>query len=95
MLRLYRQSFAVNIRVTDRQPRQGNPKMNDIRFLMQAYYEQLYNFLESNRKSLTAQVDPMLQRELDQRDFGGLTPDQIIAYHEACQAFIIERVRNV
>jgi hypothetical protein len=73
-------------------PTEGRQTMTQVRLLMQAYYEALYERLESRRDLLMRQIDPMLDRELARLGLQEVDPSRVSAYREACQAFIVERI---
>lgn len=65
--------------------------MTDSGLLLRAYYEQLHQRLEQQRGVLTEHVARHLTAELS-RCHRGFLPDTFDAYHEACLAFVEERL---
>jgi len=68
--------------------------MNPVRVLLRAYYERLHERMEAQRAELIARIGMLLPAEIEARRFGPLRPDQVQAYHEACVAFIDERLET-
>jgi len=60
--------------------------------LLNAYYEALYERLESNKNQLVAKVDQLLRQEISKQSFQGLNEEKYDAYRDACLAFIDERI---
>ena len=65
--------------------------MTDSGLLLRAYYEQLHQRLEQQREVLTAQVEQHLTAELNRR-YHDFSSDKFSAYHDACLAFVEERL---
>jgi len=59
--------------------------------VLKAYYERLYELMEARRANLLSRVDELLTTETARRDWRDLDGDKLVAYREACVAFIDER----
>jgi FKBP-type peptidyl-prolyl cis-trans isomerase (trigger factor) len=68
--------------------------MKNSELLLNAYYEALYELLESNKSQLVAKVDQLLRQEISKQSFQGLNEDKYDAYRDACLAFIDERIES-
>jgi FKBP-type peptidyl-prolyl cis-trans isomerase (trigger factor) len=68
--------------------------MKNSELLLNAYYEALYELLESNKNQLVAKVDQLLRQEISKQSFQGLNEDKYDAYRDACLAFIDERIES-
>ncbi len=66
--------------------------MKNSELLLNAYYEALYERLESNKNQLVAKVDQLLRQEISKQSFQGLNEEKYDAYRDACLAFIDERI---
>lgn len=66
--------------------------MKNSELLLNAYYEALYERLESNKNQLVAKVDQLLRQEISKQSFQGLNEEKYAAYRDACLAFIDERI---
>ena len=66
--------------------------MRDTNVLLRAYYEALYERLEAQKEILEAKIDEFLTEEVKKRGFIGFNEDKYKAYHDACLAFIDERI---
>jgi hypothetical protein len=60
--------------------------------LLRAYYESLHERLSAHRDELIDFIDAHLATELSERHFAGYAPQKYEAYHEACLAFVEERL---
>jgi len=60
--------------------------------LLKAYYEALYELLESNKESLAARIEKLLREEVEHRGFEDFGREKYAAYRDACLAFIDERI---
>lgn len=66
--------------------------MNETKVLLHAYYEALYDLLET-RKPLTADlIDRLLTEEVERQGYEGFDEEKFAAYKEACLAFVDERI---
>jgi hypothetical protein len=82
--------------------------MDQIKLLLNAYFEVLYHRLEANKALLAGKIEHLLKQEIAKRslaDFsaGRLTPqdafrraddDKFAAYRDACLAFVDERIET-
>lgn len=68
--------------------------MKNSELLLNAYYEALYERLESNKNQLVAKVDQLLRQEISKQSFQGLNEEKYAAYRDACLAFIDERIES-
>jgi hypothetical protein len=66
--------------------------MNEANVLLHAYYEVLHEALQANRDVLVAKAAKLLSAEIAKRSFGGFNEEKFAAYHDACVAFIDERI---
>ena len=66
--------------------------MSETSILLKAYYEALYNRLESRRELLTERIDALLAEEAALRGFDDFNQEKYAAYHDACLAFVDERI---
>jgi hypothetical protein len=66
--------------------------MSESSVLLKAYYEALYERLESNKEALSEKIDIFLTEEIEKRDFVGFNEGKYNAYRDACLAFIDERI---
>ena len=66
--------------------------MNETRILLQAYYEVLYERLESRKSLLTARIAELLVEEVGAQGYEGFDDDKYGAYKDACLAFVDERI---
>ena len=66
--------------------------MSETGVLLKAYYEALYDRLESQKEILTAKIGELLADEIEKRGFVGFNEDKYKAYRDACLAFIDERI---
>lgn len=73
-------------------PRQN--LMSETNLILKAYYEAVYNMLETARDALAARISELLAREVEKRRFDGFDEDKFSAYRDACIAFIDERVET-
>jgi len=75
--------------------------MDQIKLLLNAYYEALYHRLEANKALLALKIEDLLKQEITKRCFadfsaGRLTADddKFAAYRDACLAFVDERIET-
>ena len=68
--------------------------MNETNVLLHAYYEVLYEALQTNRGTLIAKVEKLLAAEIEKRGFGCFNEEKFTAYRDACVAFIDERIET-
>lgn len=68
--------------------------MGRVRLLLKAYYELLYDRMAEERPRLVARVDELLPAEVTRQGFGDMDAERLAAYHEACVAFIDERLET-
>jgi len=66
--------------------------MNETKLLLNAYYEALYNRLETGREFIATKIEKFLRKELAQGKFGRIEPEKLAAYRDACLAFVDERL---
>jgi hypothetical protein len=66
--------------------------MSETSVLLKAYYETLYERLEANKEALVGKIDILLAGEIEKRGFEGFNKEKYNAYHDACLAFIEERI---
>jgi hypothetical protein len=66
--------------------------MSETSVLLKAYYEVLYDRLETRKEFLTGRIDKLLIEEIRLRGFEGLDREQFAAYRDACLAFLDERI---
>jgi hypothetical protein len=66
--------------------------MNDVRLLLNAYYETLHHRLEGNKELLAAKIEKLLRDEFKKRCFDNFDEQKVAAYRDACLAFIDERI---
>jgi len=66
--------------------------MKNSDLLLNAYYEALYERLESSKNQLVVKVDQLLRQEISKQSFQGLNEEKYAAYRDACLAFIDERI---
>jgi hypothetical protein len=67
--------------------------MNEIKLLLNAYYEILYERLEANKEILATKVEKLLAEEISSRGFD-FYQDQLTAYRDTCLAFVDERIET-
>ena len=65
--------------------------MSSAQVLLKAYYERLYELMETRRADLLARTKELLTAETMQRGWHDMGEEKLDAYHEACVAFIDER----
>jgi len=68
--------------------------MSPTRVVLQAYYERLYERLETGRARLVARINMLLPAEIERRGFGPMGSEKVQAYREACHAFVDERLET-
>ena len=68
--------------------------MNDSKLLLNAYYEALYERLESNRERLIEIVEKLLRCEIAERGYENFDEEKFTAYFDTCLAFIDERMES-
>jgi hypothetical protein len=66
--------------------------MSETSVLLKAYYEALYERLETNKEALVEKIDKLLAEEIKKRGFEGFNEEKYKAYRDACMAFIDERI---
>jgi hypothetical protein len=66
--------------------------MDNVALLVKAYYETLYNMLETNRQLLIKTVEDVLTEELIAGGYEPFDKEKFSAYLEAAVAFIDERI---
>ena len=66
--------------------------MNETRILLQAYYEVLYERLESQKPLMAARIDELLVEEVAAQAYAGFDEQKYDAYRDACLAFVDERI---
>lgn len=65
--------------------------MSETSILLKAYYEALYERLQTHRDRLAGRIDELLAGEVAARGFGDFGPEKFDAYKDACMAFVEER----
>lgn len=68
--------------------------MGEATLLLNAYYEALYEQLETNREPLATRIEKLLKEEIAKRGFGDFDEEKYIAYRDACIAFVEERLET-
>lgn len=68
--------------------------MNQTRVLLQAYYETLYDWLETHKPLIIDRIDQLLADEVERRGYEGFGEEKYAAYREACLAFVDERIET-
>ncbi|MHC4168274.1 MAG: hypothetical protein ACYSWQ_15075 [Planctomycetota bacterium] len=66
--------------------------MNETKVLLQAYYETLYDRLETRKPLMIDAIDRLLAEEMRKRGYEGFDDEKCAAYREACLAFVDERI---
>jgi len=66
--------------------------INDVKILLNAYYEQLYEKLVGARDILVSHVEKILTDEIRRQGFKNLPEEKYAAYRETSIAFIDERI---
>lgn len=66
--------------------------MSETSVLLKAYYEVLYELLESHKENLAQRINDLLTAEITARGFGDFDRDKYAAYRDACLAFVDERI---
>ncbi|MHC4725699.1 MAG: hypothetical protein ACYS17_00580 [Planctomycetota bacterium] len=74
--------------------RERNKRMTETSLLLKAYYEALYERLQTNKEFLTKRVEEVLAEEVLERGYNDFDDDKHSAYTEACLAFIDERIET-
>jgi len=68
--------------------------MSEASLVLKAYYEAVYELLETARDDLAARIGDLLTEEVEQRGFGPFDEEKHSAYRDACIAFIDERIET-
>ena len=68
--------------------------MSPAQLLLKAYYERLYELMEARRNDLLSRINELLSAEVAKQGFADMDADKLAAYHEACIAFIDERLES-
>lgn len=68
--------------------------MSETSILLKAYYEALYERLESNKRLLASRVEVLLAEEVAERGYEGFGGEKYAAYKDACMAFVDERTET-
>ncbi len=68
--------------------------MNEMKVLLQAYYETLYEWLEERRSPIADRIDKLLAEEVEKQGYEGFDKGKLAAYREACMAFVDERIET-
>ncbi len=68
--------------------------MNEVRLLLKAYYEALYERLEAKKDLLAAGIEKLLAEELARGGFGNFDEEKYAAYQDVCLAFLDERIET-
>lgn len=68
--------------------------MNKTSLLLKAYYEALYERLQSNKALLATRIEELLTEEIAKRGFEDIDEAKYAAYKDACIAFVDERIET-
>lgn len=68
--------------------------MNEVKLLLNAYYEVLHELLEVRKDLLINKAEELLREEVANRWQGVLDEEKYVAYKEACAAFLDERIET-
>ncbi|OHB59929.1 MAG: hypothetical protein A2167_00470 [Planctomycetes bacterium RBG_13_46_10] len=68
--------------------------MDEAKLLLNAYYEILYERLDSNKNILAARIEQLLSEEIVKQGFENFDNDKINAYRDVCLAFVDERIET-
>ncbi|MFQ6035543.1 MAG: hypothetical protein ACE5NM_06810 [Sedimentisphaerales bacterium] len=68
--------------------------MNEIKLLLNAYYETLHEYLQAKKDVLATKIEELLAKEIADRGFGNLDKDKFTAYRDTCLAFVDERIET-
>ena len=66
--------------------------MSETSVLLKAYYEALYDRLETRKELLAGRIDELLAEEVGLREFEDFDREKSAAYRDACLAFVDERI---
>ena len=66
--------------------------MSETSLLLRAYYEALYERLETGKDLLPSRIEKLLAEEIAARGFGDFDEVKYAAYRDACLAFVDERL---
>ncbi|MBM4028346.1 MAG: hypothetical protein FJ280_23575 [Planctomycetes bacterium] len=62
--------------------------------LLKAYYEQLHEWMQTDRARLLARLGELLSEEVARQGFPDMDASRLDAYREACVAFLDERLES-
>ncbi len=68
--------------------------MTSASLLLKLYYEQLHDRMQMDRSPLLRRIGELLAEEVEKRDFADMDGAKLLAYREACEAFIDERLET-
>ena len=68
--------------------------MSPAQLLLKAYYERLYELMETRRADLLSRMNELLAAEVARRGLSDMDADKLAAYRDACIAFIDERLES-
>jgi hypothetical protein len=68
--------------------------MSEAKLLLNAYYEALYERLESARSFWPQRIEELLAREVEKRGWAEIQGDKRAAYADAANAFVEERIES-
>lgn len=68
--------------------------MSQTNLVLKAYYEAVYELLETGKEGLQTQIEGLLREEIEVRGFDRFDEEKYAAYREACAAFIDERIET-
>ena len=68
--------------------------MSETSLLLKAYYEALYERLETGKELLAARIEKLLAEEIAERGFEDFDETKYAAYKDACLAFVDERIET-
>ena len=66
--------------------------MSETSILLKAYYEALYDRLEARKELIAGRIKELLTEEVALRGFDDIDQEKYAAYHDACLAFVDERI---
>ena len=69
-------------------------EMNETNLLLKAYYEALYEQLETKKGLLGTRIEKLLREEITKLGFGNFDEEKYAAYRDACLAFVDERIET-
>ncbi len=70
----------------------ADDRISEVDLLIKAYYETLYEKLESKKDLLTLRIKELLSEEIEKHNFVNFDEQIYAAYKDTCLAFIVERI---